>query len=256
MSPESEIDILDRIAQDLPAEVRAAYYRELNYCRSLPENDEMLRVLRAMQFLTLLMREVPQRVCVERERLEQLLREAGKKLAEFASSAETHRSMLDKRLAALPEEIAQGLRPDLVAREINESLRQQFVRSTLPQTASAMTTIAAQLQEAVAEFGKSAAMLNDAHYGAAEEARQAIESLRRTVSDAARAAWQAAEQLSSAFRRELKWSLYTFVSIAVALGLGAGMLLQRWLDSPPDAPAQTAPTFEKVPAKIRRAPAP
>ena len=42
-------------------DVRAAYYRELNHCRSLPENDEMLRILRAMQFLTLLMRQVPER---------------------------------------------------------------------------------------------------------------------------------------------------------------------------------------------------
>jgi len=33
---------------------RADYYRELTHCRSLPENDEMLRILRAMQFLALL----------------------------------------------------------------------------------------------------------------------------------------------------------------------------------------------------------
>lgn len=250
------MDILDRIAQDLPAEVRAAYYRELNYCRSLPENDEMLRILRAMQFLTLLMREVPQRVCVERERLEQLLREGMKKLAEFGSRAEEYHFMLDQRLAALPESVAQGLHPDLVARKINESLRQQFVQSTLPQTASAMSAIAAQLRAAVAEFGKSAAMLNDAHHGAAEEARHAVENIHRTVLDAARTARQAAEQLSSAFRRELRWSIYTFVSAALAFGLGTGMLLQHWLDSPPDLPAKTAPALEKAPAKIRRAPGP
>ncbi len=43
-------------------EVRAGFYRELNYCRSVPEHDEMLRILRAMQFLTLLMNQVPDRV--------------------------------------------------------------------------------------------------------------------------------------------------------------------------------------------------
>jgi hypothetical protein len=42
---------MDRIAQDLTVEVRAAYYRELKHCRSLPENDEMLRIVRAMQFM-------------------------------------------------------------------------------------------------------------------------------------------------------------------------------------------------------------
>src|SRR3954468_19141874 len=70
MSPDPEPDLVDRIAQDLPADVRAAYYRELNHCRSLPESDEMLRILRAMQFLTLLMRQVPNEVTAERVRLE------------------------------------------------------------------------------------------------------------------------------------------------------------------------------------------
>ena len=46
----SEPDLIDRIANALPAEVRADYYREMRHCRSLPENDEMLRILRAMQF--------------------------------------------------------------------------------------------------------------------------------------------------------------------------------------------------------------
>ena len=46
----SEPDLIDRIANALPVEVRADYYRELRHCRSLPENDEMLRILRAMEF--------------------------------------------------------------------------------------------------------------------------------------------------------------------------------------------------------------
>jgi hypothetical protein len=46
-------DLIDRVADSLPVEVRADYYREMRHCRSLPENDEMLRILRAMQFLTL-----------------------------------------------------------------------------------------------------------------------------------------------------------------------------------------------------------
>jgi hypothetical protein len=55
----SEPDLIDRIANALPEEVRADYYREMRHCRSLPENDEMLRILRAMQFLALLMDGVP-----------------------------------------------------------------------------------------------------------------------------------------------------------------------------------------------------
>lgn len=254
-SAEDDIDIVDRIAQDLPVEVRAAYYRELTHCRSLPENDEMLRILRAMQFLTLLMREVPERVCTERERLEDLFHRTMETTAELASSAERYRSMLDSRLAKLPEEIAQGIRPDMVAREINESLRQQFVQSTLPQTAVAMTAIAAQLQTAVADFSKSANILNHAHSGAAERARAAVEQIDRAVSTAVHTAGHSAEQLSSAFRREMKWSIYTLVSVALILGLGTGMLCQHWLDSPAEPPAQATPTLDKTPAKAGRPPA-
>ena len=57
----SENDLVDRIAEALPMEVRADYYRELRHCRSLPENDEMLRILRIMQFLTLLIHTAPSR---------------------------------------------------------------------------------------------------------------------------------------------------------------------------------------------------
>ena len=50
-----ESDLIDRIAAALPADIRADYYRELRHCRSLPENDEMLRILRVMQFSVVLM---------------------------------------------------------------------------------------------------------------------------------------------------------------------------------------------------------
>ena len=84
----SDDDLIDRIAKALPVEVRADYYRELNHCRSLPENDEMLRILRAMQFLTLLMDQVPQRVVEQREQVERLRR--------FRS--ERNQALVDERL--------------------------------------------------------------------------------------------------------------------------------------------------------------
>jgi hypothetical protein len=64
-------DTIDRIANFLPTEVRAGFYRELRHCRSLPQNDEMLRIIRAMQFLVLIMVKLPEQMAMERERLEQ-----------------------------------------------------------------------------------------------------------------------------------------------------------------------------------------
>ncbi len=75
-----EPDLTDRIADALPADIRADFYREMRHCRSLPDHDEMLRILRIMQFLTLLMEQVPARIGVERERLEPLLAMAAESL--------------------------------------------------------------------------------------------------------------------------------------------------------------------------------
>src|SRR6059036_3327844 len=110
-----EPDLIDRIANALPAEVRADYYRELRHCRSLPENDEMLRILRAMQFLTLLMVQAPGRVAVERERLEQLFTAALQSLEKLLKSSEAYKRQLDERLSRLPVEIAAGIRPQAIA---------------------------------------------------------------------------------------------------------------------------------------------
>ena len=244
-------DILDRIAQDLPLEIRAAFYRELNYCRSLPENDELLRVLRAMQFLTLLMREVPSHVVIERERLELIFNRAMAKLSGTLESAEAYQSALEQRLAALPAKVAQGLNPETVARSINENLRQQFVESTLPQTAKAMTSVAAEFRNAVIEFAKTTAVLNDSHRGAAARARQAIEELERTVSSAADTARRAAQDLSEVFQREFRWSVYALSTLGLVVGLGLGMLYQHWIDTPPQTATQPAPMLNKAPAMFK-----
>src|SRR5437016_708286 len=122
-----EPDLIDRIANELPAEVRADYYREMRHCRSLPANDEMLRILRAMQFLTLLMVQAPDRITTERERFEHLLADATRALQTTIESSEAFQKQLDERLEQLPENIANGINPETIAAEINESLRQQFV---------------------------------------------------------------------------------------------------------------------------------
>ncbi len=253
MSKDPEVDLVDRIAQDLPAEVRAAYYRELNHCRSLSENDEMLRILRAMQFLTLLMRQVPDQVVVERARLETLFGAAVQELRQFAERAGEYRSAIEERLAGLPAAVAEGLRPEVVSREINESLRQQFAASTIPQTAHAMTVAAADMKTAVANFTKTAAAIHDEHRSAAAQARDTIAHLESAVSRAANTAQHAARQLSEGFRRELRWSIYTLVSLGAVLAFALGMLYDRWINTPPAQPEPapvTAP--QKVTPRVQR----
>ena len=246
-----ERDLIDRIGEALPVEIRATYYREMNYCRSLPESDELLRILRAMQFLTLLMRDVPERVVEERRRLELLLRDAMASLSEIYTRAEAYQRGLEKRLAELPAEVAKGLSPERIAREINENLRQQFVQTTMPQTAQAMAAVAHELRESVAEFARNTVVLSGSCGGAVQEARHAIAKIEHTVSAAAATSRRAAEELSTTFQREFRWSLYALVSVGMVLGLGVGMLFEHWVETPPNAPAPTQATVESAPVKVK-----
>ena len=121
--------------------MRADYYREMRHCRSLPENDEMLRILRAMQFLTLLIHQAPARLAAEREQLD-------RNLDRCISALKT----IEKRLEVLPEGVSSSIGPEKVAARINESLRQQFVQTTIPQTGEALAAAAAELKQSVAEL--------------------------------------------------------------------------------------------------------
>ena len=166
--------LIDCIAKALPADIRENYYREMMYCRSLQENDEILRILRVMQFLTLLMEQVPARVITERQKLEEIFSQAAQSLKVALRSSESFQKQLDERLIQLPKTIATGIQPETIAANINKSLHQQFVASTIPQTAEVLTVIAEQLKEVSTEFGTTASTLGNAYRGAAEEAREAI----------------------------------------------------------------------------------
>ena len=241
-------DLIDRIARALPVEVRADYYRELNHCRSLPEHDEMLRILRAMQFLTLLMDQVPQRVVEQREQLERLLGTALERIQEaIESSAALHRQ-LTERLSALPTEVARGLSPPEIAREVNESLRQQFVRSTIPETSRALAVVAGDMKRVGGEFAQAVQKLDDAYDGAVRRAQEAVAHLESTASRATDRVQRAAEELSTVLQRNFRWLAYTVSALALVIGIAFGILYQRWIDEPLPGPAaeqaqpkQTAP---------------
>jgi hypothetical protein len=212
-SPQAEEpDLIDRIAYALPLEVRAEYYRELRHCRSLPENDEMLRILRAIQFLTLLIHQAPERLATERDHLDRRL-----------TSCTAALQAIDERLAALPTEVASQIGPQAIASNINESLRQQFLASTVPQTAEALAAIAAQLKRTVAEFQRSAGEISSKYQGSATEADRAIRNIESAVSAASGSARSAIAALQATFLHEYRWSVAALVSVALVIGFLGGL---------------------------------
>ena len=109
-------------------------------------------------------------------------------LQKSLESTEAYRNDIDQRLTALPDKIAQGIGPEIIAGKINESLRQQFVQSTIPQTAEALAVISTELRKSASEFSATAASLGSAYRGAAHEAEQAINGIRESANRAREAA--------------------------------------------------------------------
>ncbi|MEZ5402637.1 MAG: hypothetical protein R2729_23380 [Bryobacteraceae bacterium] len=211
-----ERDLIDRVADALPAGVRAEFYRELRHCRSLPENDEMLRILRAMQFLTLLIHEAPARMAAEREQIDRNL--AGCLAALTA---------IERRLDALPEGVASSIGPEKVAARINECLRQQFVQSTIPQTGETLGELAGGMRRSVAAFVEAAREISGSHRGTAVEARTAIRDIEGAIEGASRASRAATAELGRTVQY-LSWSSLAFGALGVFVaGAAVGVFISR-----------------------------
>ncbi len=243
-----EPDLIDRVANALPAEIRADYYRELRHCRSLPENDEMLRILRAMQFLVLLIEGAPGRVAVERQLIENLLTETKDHLRETLDASEEYHAQLEQRLTAMPREIARGISPEAIAGTIKENLRQHFIRSTLPETAEALAATSQQMKKVCGEFSATARNLGDAYRGAAQDASRAVSAMRSEISSVTNAAEHAIKELSVTFHKAYRWTAYSLSGLAVLIGFVLGAMATYWVMSPPKPAAEApAPVVQAAP---------
>jgi methyl-accepting chemotaxis protein len=252
----AEPDLIDRIARALPDEVRAEYYRELRHCRSLPENDEMLRLLRAMQFLVLLIEQAPSRVAEERERLDKLLATAIDNVGRISAASETWHTALQRRLTALPADIADGINPAAVAGKINENLRQEFMRSTIPKTADALGEISDRMKNVCSEFTATADNLGRAYRGAAEDARKAVASMNAEISQAAETAAHFTSEVGKTFSEAYRWMLFMLAGGSLVMGLALGMMFERWLLSPLEPVVEpAAPVVQPAPQPVQEAPA-
>jgi hypothetical protein len=251
--------LIDRIAGALPEELRAEYYRELRHCRSLPENDEMLRLLRAMQFLVLLIEQAPSRVAEERERLDKLLANAIGNMTRISAASETYHTSLQRKITRLPADVANGVSPEAVAAKINENLKQEFIRSTIPKTAEALAAISDQMKTVCSEFSTTSDSLGNVYRGAAEDARKAIGSLQSEMSQATATAARFTSELTQKFSKAYRLSLVMLAGGSLIIGLAFGMMFERFLFSPPERGVQpVAPLVQQaiqpVPQSVQAAP--
>jgi len=246
-SEPAEADFIDEIADLLPAKQRQLWYRDMAHLRRLPAEDEMLRIARAMGFLTLVTRQTPAQIAAERKQLAAILSESIKAIQSARRDALVLQRQLEERLTRLPEAIAEGISPAAIAAKLSESLRQQFVASGIPETAQALAVVSKQARQVALEFDHTSKQLTDSYRGAAGEARRALNEMRASIEYATDTAKQAAYDLTHTFLREYKWSIFALCTLALALGFALGTLFYRWINSPSTTP-EAAPSTVVVPA--------
>lgn len=244
----SEPDLIDRIAAALPAEVRADYYREMSHCQTLPESDEMLRILRAMQFLTILIEQAPGQVATEREKLAQILARSIEAIQVTHQASVAWQKQIEDRLTKLPAEIARGISPEAIAEKINESLRQEFAKSGIPETAQALSVASKQMKQATGEFQRTAGQLTNSYTGAVEEARRAVDQIRSSVAHATETARRAVDDIKQSFLLDYKYFISTLCGSALALGLILGYFSYIWLHPRPPELQPAAVQQQPIPA--------
>lgn len=227
-----EPDLIDRIATALPQDLRADYYREMAHCRVLPESDEMLRILRAMQFLTVLIEQAPTRVAAEREELAGVLTQALESIHATHQAGLAYQKQLEARLAKLPDEIAKGISPEAIAAKLTESLRQQFHQTGLPAVADAIGVQAAQLRQAGKELSSAVDEFAHPGYGAVPQVHTALASMKADITNAA----DHIRAQMSGLGTEVNRTIAVLFATGVAVGLILAMLYQGWINSPVHTP--------------------
>jgi len=183
--------------------------------------------------------------------LVQLFADGIRTLQTAIKSSKAYQEQLDQRLERLPENIATRISPEAIAREINESLRQQFVKSTIPDTARALAAGAKQIQDVTTEFGRTATALGNRYDGAAAQALRAIQDIQRISADAISTTRHGAQELLEVFHREYRWLICVASGLALLIGFGLGVSWYRWLAAPTPAVNSTPAVQTAPPAKPR-----
>jgi len=193
-------------------EDRETYAALISYFNSLPEHDEMFRLVELLGLLALVGQHIP-------DALAEML--VG--LRAQATAANEYHAQVDGRLASLPDEIAAGVDIDAMAKGMAESFRQQLATTGLETTANLLRNaskeitalsgqISASLKPAAKEYEKTSATISR------ELARLTLASdeLRRHNS-----------QLM-AQERSNSWWLYGFMMLSILLvGIVAGITMEK-----------------------------
>ena len=214
--PDSTAALIDSIAEIVPDHLRAAFYRDMMHSHSLNQSDEMLKIMKTIGWHTVITIQVPARIAAQIGTLDRSLRDN--------AEAQQRIHQLFERVW---EELVGRVSAEAIANQLYESLRQQFVKSTIPHTGQALAVVSEQIKGAVAGLEGATPKIVLAHKWAASEGQKAMRQMKAEIAEATAAAHQATAELSSTFQHEYRWGLGVLLALALFLGLLFGLYIDR-----------------------------
>jgi beta-glucosidase-like glycosyl hydrolase len=204
---------LTSIAARLTApEDRETYAGLISYFNSIPEHDELFRLVELLGLLTLLSQHIPDAIA------EMLV-----ELRAQSTAASDYHAQVDARLASLPEAIAAGVDVEAMAKDMAEGFRQQLAATGLETTANLLRNAS---KEITALSGQISASLKPA---AAE-----YENTSATISRELARLTSASDELRRhnaqlmAQERSNNWWMQGFMMLSILLaGLVAGVTMEK-----------------------------
>jgi hypothetical protein len=177
----------------------------ISYFNSLPEHDEMFRLVELLGLLALVGQHIP-------DALAELLVE----LRAQATAASEYHAQVDKRLASLPDEIAAGVDVEAMAEGMAESFRQQLAATGLQNTA---TLLRSATKDITALSGQISASL--------KPTAQEYKSVLATISSELARLTLASDELRRhnsqlmAQERSNNWWLFGFMMLSILLAVSS-----------------------------------
>lgn len=239
-----ECTLFDRLAQLVPPERQAEYYRVLAHTKTLDPDDEMLRILEAMGVLALLTRETPSAIADERMQLKEMLESSLEQTESARERILEYVGVLESRLADLPSELESGLDPQRIAKLLGESLRQHFLKSGLPDTAQSLRVTATELTSAQKQFTEVCQRMTHPNMGIAAQVSTANDRVVYSVEYRAREIDKLLNQLG---RHVVRVWLPTIATAAFVIGLWAGIEVERFHKPDVAAPVYSSQTVGSAP---------
>lgn len=135
LSTAADQSLWDRLRELVPDDKLSDFYGVMAYTRVLSPDDEILRIIDAMGLLTLLTCEAPSRIAQERLLTKELLDAYLRDAEQLSERMHQYVANIEAKLVALPNEVRVALDTTRLAKLLEESTRQVFVASGLPEAA-------------------------------------------------------------------------------------------------------------------------